>query len=145
MKYKILFKKLILICFVLNLIYCASKDEGVHICDAPSWYNRWAGSPENPNKKPFDYFYTKSKGRASNNSIKSKNYLLMKTTCEQNVASIVNIYYSLLRDVYWEENESSLEIKITQDETFRKDLQKKYQAQVKKCEPLYEDEPNKPD
>ncbi len=69
----------------------------------------------------------------------------MKTTCEQNVASIVNIYYSLLRDVYWEENESSLEIKITQDETFRKDLQKKYQAQVKKCEPLYEDEPNKPD
>ncbi|HRG75186.1 MAG TPA: hypothetical protein PLX69_11565 [Leptospiraceae bacterium] len=38
----------------------------------------WAGSPDNPQAKPFDYFYMKSAGRVSEKVLNGKNNTLME-------------------------------------------------------------------
>ena len=38
----------------------------------------WAGSPDNPHTKPFDYFYMTNSARASIRVIENKNIELMK-------------------------------------------------------------------
>jgi hypothetical protein len=46
----------------------------------------WAGSPDSPQTKPFDYFYMNWAARASNKAIQSKNKELMKKTCNEAAA-----------------------------------------------------------
>lgn len=41
----------------------------------------WAGNPDNPNEKPFDYFYMRSTATASQKSINKNNDEMMKATC----------------------------------------------------------------
>ncbi len=41
----------------------------------------WAGSTDNPQSKPFEYFYMKSRGRASEKAISRKNQALMEKSC----------------------------------------------------------------
>lgn len=46
----------------------------------------WAGSPDNPLSKPFDYFYTTNSARVSTKAIQSKNVTLLKKKCNKAVA-----------------------------------------------------------
>ena len=70
-------KKLLLLLF-LTILSCSSpKEEPIPY----TYWDGWAGNPDNPNQKPYDYFYMKSTGRASQKAIDKKSDLMMKATC----------------------------------------------------------------
>ena len=62
---------------VIFLLGCAKEKPMPR--EEPS--NGCAGSPDNPQAKPFDYFYMKSTGRASKKAIRLKNQTLMEQSC----------------------------------------------------------------
>lgn len=70
----------LVIIFLLNLFSCSS-DSDLRKKDFTDTWNDWGGHPESPNQKPFDYYYMKYRGRASEISIKKKSGELMKQTC----------------------------------------------------------------
>jgi hypothetical protein len=71
-------KRLILLLFFLTILTCSSKSEK----PIPErQLEGWAGNPDNPNEKPFDYFYMKSAARASQRSIDRKSGKMMEATC----------------------------------------------------------------
>ena len=73
--------------FVILLLECAKEKPMPR--EEPS--NGWAGSPDNPQAKPFDYFYMKSTGRASEKAIDKKNKTRMEVTCIDRATSYVKI------------------------------------------------------
>ncbi len=80
----ILDKKLILLflLFLANLT-CSSKSEKPI---PEKQLEGWAGNPNNPNEKPFDYFYMNHAARASQKAITIKNGKMMEATCKENAA-----------------------------------------------------------
>lgn len=47
------------------------------------YFRYWAGSPNNPQQKPFDHFYMNQTARASNKSIEKKSKAMMESTCTE--------------------------------------------------------------
>ncbi len=71
-------KKILLLLLFLTTLACASKTEKLI---PEKQLEGWAGNPDNPNEKPFDYFYMKSTGRASQKAIDKKSGKMIKATC----------------------------------------------------------------
>ncbi len=85
-------KKLILLLLLfLTIFACSTKTEKPI---PEKQLEGWAGNPDNPNEKPFDYFYMKSTARASQKSIDKKNGEMMKKTCVHTATS-----KSIVRDI----------------------------------------------
>ncbi|HMW05373.1 MAG TPA: hypothetical protein PK079_11615 [Leptospiraceae bacterium] len=71
-------KIIILLLLLLSFSFCSSKTEK----PIPErTIDGWAGHPDDPNKKPFEYYYMKHASTASQKSIKSKNGDLIRSTC----------------------------------------------------------------
>ncbi len=51
----------------------------------------WAGSPDNPHSKSFDYFYMKSKGNSSAKAIEKKSKFMMEQSCIEHAIYIAKV------------------------------------------------------
>ena len=71
-------KKILLLLIFLTTLTCSAKTEK----SIPEQrLEGWAGNPDNPNEKPFDYFYMRSKGRGNEKAFKKKYGALLYKTC----------------------------------------------------------------
>lgn len=71
-------KKILLLVIFLTTLTCSAKTEK----SIPEQrLEGWAGNPDNPNEKPFDYFYMRSKGRGNEKAFKKKYGALLYKTC----------------------------------------------------------------
>ena len=69
-------KKILLLLIFLTTLTCSAKTEK----SIPEQrLEGWAGNPDNPNEKPFDYFYMRSKGRGNEKAFKKKYGALLPT------------------------------------------------------------------
>ncbi len=75
-------KRLIfLLLLFLSTLACSSKTEKPI---PEKLLEGWAGNPDNPNEKPFDYYYMSNAARASKKAIAIKNGKMMEATCKEN-------------------------------------------------------------
>ena len=68
-------KKILLLLLFLTILACSSKPEKPI---PEKQLEGWAGNPDNPNEKPFNYFYMRYKGKASGH--------LFWSSCTENTA-----------------------------------------------------------
>lgn len=73
-------KKLLLFIISILLLTSCTVSEKNFPREDKKWEG-WAGHPDKPGKKPFDYFYVKSIARASQKSIERQSELMVKGTC----------------------------------------------------------------
>ncbi|MBK9502346.1 MAG: hypothetical protein IPQ05_04155 [Leptospiraceae bacterium] len=71
-------KKILLLPLFLVIFACSSKTEKPI---PEKQLEGWAGNPNNPNEKPFDYFYMSHARRASQKSTDRKSGKMMEATC----------------------------------------------------------------
>ncbi len=88
------FKFLITIFLFLN---CKSEDPFKKL-EQENIQKVWAGPPEDTSKKPFEYLYMKTKGKASSKAIEKKSLPMMETTCNDstisyNIGPFIHIFY----------------------------------------------------
>ncbi|MCB1176135.1 MAG: lipoprotein LipL21 [Leptospiraceae bacterium] len=62
-------------------LYTCSGGEKVHELPGGQQFEGWAGPPEDVKKKPYDYFYMKTAGRASEKALNKRSGAMMQTTC----------------------------------------------------------------
>ncbi|HMW05370.1 MAG TPA: hypothetical protein PK079_11600 [Leptospiraceae bacterium] len=74
-------KIIILLLLLLSFSFCSSKTEKPI---AERTLDGWAGHPNDPNKKPFEYYYMTSPGKASPKSIQRKSGPMAQSTCTDN-------------------------------------------------------------
>ncbi len=145
-------KKLIQIIFFLSiLLSCKTNQTELEENNSNGKMEGWAGSPEAPNKKPFDYFYIKTTGRASDISLKKRNSELIKSSCVKASNAFPNFKNLMAKIILWSnsgfsgtasgggyENDKLINsfVKI-----FNKELN---EIKILNCIPLYEDEINFP-
>jgi|JI9StandDraft_1071089.scaffolds.fasta_scaffold03882_15 hypothetical protein len=160
-------KKILLLLLFLTILACSSKPEKPI---PEKQHEGWAGNPDNPNEKPFDYFYMKSFGRGSLKSIGKKNGDMMKATCMQSAfiegksdlirkildslglenISETKVMYSFSSETY--ENIGAKFHLIRASDTgcrISPKLIKEYMSKIKEvkindCNPLYPDDPEIP-
>ena len=90
-------KKILLLLLFLSTLACSSKPEKPI---PEKQLEGWAGNPDNPNEKPFDYFYMHMAGRASQKAIDKKSGAMMEMTCK-NLAT-TNIKRDLIGKMIYE-------------------------------------------
>ena len=61
---------------------CNSGDKAHSLKDGTQ-FEGWAGPPEDPSKKPHEYFYMKHAARASKKAIDMKSGAMMQSTCTE--------------------------------------------------------------
>jgi hypothetical protein len=67
---------------ILGLYTCSSGDKAYELeGKGVREFEGWAGPPEDPKKKPFDYFYMKYAGRASEKAVQKRSGAMMQETC----------------------------------------------------------------
>jgi hypothetical protein len=75
-------KALLLVSVVLVAVSsCGSSDDVTDAGKGKEKIEGWAGSPDSPGKKPYDYFYMKKSARASQKAVDKKSGAMMKETC----------------------------------------------------------------
>lgn len=79
-------KKILLLLLCLTTLTCSSKIEKPI---PEKQLEGWAGNPDNPNEKPFDYYYMKTMGRASQKAIDKKSGAMMEMTCKNSATTNV--------------------------------------------------------
>jgi hypothetical protein len=71
----------LLLAVLVGLLGCQSSDSAVTVGKGGKQFEGWAGPPESPDSRPFDYFYMKYPGRASAKAIEKKSGAMMQSTC----------------------------------------------------------------
>ncbi len=136
-------KYFIPIIILLLLIQCKSEQK-IDIYSS-NFKEGWAGHPDSPNKKPFDYFYMKSEGRASNKAMKRKPDLMWQTTCIDQ--AVTKSKGELFRNLYYETiylESACHDGEVNGPILVREILYKWRGLNVKQCKPLFEDQENFP-
>lgn len=68
------------ILFFLFLTSCLVSEKNFPHENKP--WEGWAGHPETPGKKPYDFYYLKSSARASQKSIEKQSLLMLRDSCK---------------------------------------------------------------
>lgn len=74
-------KVAILFLLFIILFSCTSSKKEIIVNERPFHWEGWAGNPDNPEGKPYDYFYMRHTARASRKAIDKKDNDLMQKTC----------------------------------------------------------------
>ena len=108
-------------------------------------FEGWAGSPEDPKEKPFDFFYMKSVGRASNKAMEKRSGAMMQKTCTD--AAVLSVKGDLIGKLIGEsiEGASSLQDGESMGLIVKREFSGQLQGvNVKECKALYPDEASTP-
>ena len=95
------FKTPILFLFII-LLSCTSSKKDIIVNEKVFHWEGWAGNPDDPEEKPYDYFYFKSKAKAAKKAIDKKNADFMQRTCSEIATVLVkhNLIYEILSDFF---------------------------------------------
>ena len=125
-------KKILLLLLFLTTLACSSKTEKPI---PEQQLEGWAGNPDNPNEKPFDYFYMKTTGRASQKSIAKKSARALQTSCiEVNTYQTKNnIFNKLIGELLLGGSGNFTEVTVS---SIAKEYRLKKEIKVKHCYPI---------
>ena len=71
----------LVLALLVTILGCNTGDSAVTVGKGGKQFEGWAGPPENPSEKPFDFFYMKYPGRASEKAVQKKSGAMMQSTC----------------------------------------------------------------
>ena len=125
-------KKILLLLLFLTTLTCSSKIEKPI---PEKQLEGWAGNPDNPNEKPFDYFYISNQGQGS--TFQTNSPLYIRQSCIEAVES---------------NGKNKIIIKMVENSTasnndiLKETIIKEYKKKIKgvssyKCKPLSIDDP----
>ncbi|MBK8397826.1 MAG: lipoprotein LipL21 [Leptospiraceae bacterium] len=124
---------------------CGSGDEKAHEMSGGKQFEGWAGPPEQPNAKPFEFFYMKSTGRASQKAMDKRSGAMMQTTCTD--AATTKVKGDLIGKLVKESIEGASG--VADGESTGVVVVREFGGtlggvNVKECKNLYPDDPNIP-
>jgi hypothetical protein len=130
---------------LLSAVLGCQKDDVTTVGDGARKFEGWGGSPDAPNKKPFDFFYMKATGRASNKAMEKRSGAMMQTTCTD--AAVTGMKGNLIGKLIGEDvvgasgtsDGESTGVVVVRE--FSGNLRG---VNTKECKPLFEDEANTP-
>lgn len=73
---------LLLYLILIYLLNCTAHGRDINHSDIR--WEGWAGNPNYPNHKPYDYFYIISTGKVSSKLLETKNNSIIRQACETN-------------------------------------------------------------
>lgn len=130
---------------MLSVVLGCKSDDVTTVGDGAKKFEGWGGAPDSPSKKPFDFFYMRATGRASNKAMEKRSGAMMQTTCTD--AAVTGMKGNLIGKLIGEEvtgasgtsDGESTGVVVVRE--FAGNLKG---VNVKECKALYEDEANTP-
>jgi hypothetical protein len=134
----------LLLLLTISFFGCAWNNEKA-FADSKKEFEGWGGAPEDPYKKPFDFFYMRAKGRASTKAMMRRSGAMMQTTCTDTAVTgmkgnmIGKLISEVIQGASGNTDRESSGVLIVRE--FKGELQG---VNVKECRPLYAHEPTTP-
>lgn len=116
---------------------CSSGDNITNVGKGEIKIEGWAGPPESPNKKPYDYFYMKKAARANEKAIENKSGAMMEKTCIDAATTSIKdeLIGRVIGDIAIGEFNSSDDDSIEQN-VIRNFMGKNQSINTKECKPI---------
>lgn len=125
---------------------CGTGDKEAHsVGEGGKQFEGWHGHPEDVNKRPFEFYYMKSVGKASPKAMEKRSGAMMQSTCTD--AATTKVKGDLIGKLVGEsiQGASGVSDGESTGAVVVREFQGKLQGvNVKECKALYKDDPEIP-
>lgn len=140
-------KAIVLFTMLMVAVYgCGSSGKEAHdVGEGGKQFEGWHGPPEDVNKKPFDFYYMKSVGRASQKAMDKRSGAMMQKTCTD--AATTTVKGDLIGKLVGESIQGASGVsdgESTGQVVVREFMGTLQGVNVKECKALYPDDPQVP-
>jgi hypothetical protein len=138
-------KYILPVAILLTAVLSCASDDVTTVGEGAKKFEGWGGAPDAPGKKPFDFFYMKATGRASNKAMDKRSGAMMQTTCTD--AAVTGMKGNMIGKLIGESVQGASG--VSDGESTGVVVVREFSGQlqgvnVKECKALYPDEPSTP-